>query len=65
MYKFNQSTRKRSTTKWEYDLLLNIASNEKKAVEKFMMAAQEEIRERIKTAISKKLKSHSINNDHD
>lgn len=59
MYKFNQSTRKRSTTKWEYDLLLNIAPKEKKAAEKFMIAAQEEIRERIQTTISKKLKSHS------
>jgi quercetin dioxygenase-like cupin family protein len=57
MYKFSQSTCKRSTTKWEYDLLLNIAPNEKKAAEKFMMAAQEEIRERIQTAISKKLDS--------
>jgi quercetin dioxygenase-like cupin family protein len=57
MYKFN--TRKRSTTKWEYDLLLNIVPNEKKAAEKFMIAAQEEIRERIQAAISKKLKSHS------
>lgn len=64
MYKFNQSTRKRSTTKWEYDLLLNIAPNEKKAAEKFMIAAQEEIRERIQTVISKKLKSHSRNNDY-
>lgn len=57
MYKFNQSTRKRSTTKWEYDLLLKTAPNEKKAAGKFMIAAQKEIRERIQTAISKKLKS--------
>ena len=55
MYKFNQ---------WEYDLLLNIAPNDEKAVEQFMITAQEEIRERIQTAISKKLKSHSRINDH-
>jgi quercetin dioxygenase-like cupin family protein len=62
MYKSNQgkSIPERSVTKWEHDLLIHAAPNERETAEKFMMATQEEIRERVQTAISKKLTGHDM-----
>jgi quercetin dioxygenase-like cupin family protein len=48
---------KRSATKWEYDLLQEENPNKEESTEKFVNAAQFEIRDRIQLAISKKLTS--------
>jgi quercetin dioxygenase-like cupin family protein len=48
---------KRSATKWEYDLLQEENPNRGESTEKFINAAQIEIRDRIRLAISKKLTS--------
>jgi quercetin dioxygenase-like cupin family protein len=45
---------KRSATKWEYDLLQEENPNGGESLEKFINAAQDEIRNRIQLAISKK-----------
>ncbi|MDQ3837871.1 MAG: hypothetical protein M3297_01225 [Thermoproteota archaeon] len=62
MYKSNQgpSIPQRSATKWEYDLLLHNAPKEKGAAERFLMTEQKDIRERIQSAISKKLTHNGI-----
>ena len=62
MYKADQglSIPQRSTTKWEYDLLLHNAPKEKGAAERFLMTEQKDIRERIQSAISKKLIHNGI-----
>lgn len=66
MYKSDQgrSMPQRSVTKWEYDLLLHNAPNEKGTAEKFLMTEQKDIREKIQIAISNKLTHHGINKDH-
>jgi quercetin dioxygenase-like cupin family protein len=48
---------KRSVTKWEYDLLQEENPNRGESTDKFINAAQIEIRDRIQLAISKKLTS--------
>jgi quercetin dioxygenase-like cupin family protein len=48
---------KRSATRWEYDLLQQENPKRGESVEKFINAAQNEIRDRIQSAISKKLTS--------